>query len=212
MTVAPVLLVATELVHPEAKSDAAGYLAVAVDNAGRWYLAHALALVALAAAVPAVLGLMHLLRPTRAAGWGHAGAVLAFLGLVPLAAVVGTEFVVWQMTGVDSPAMVTLLDRMMESPGFFVVIAFAVLFPIGWLVLGVGLFLARVVPTWQAALIGLSLPVLFAGDLAYVKPITVIGAIGFLAGLAPLGWRILQQSDDDWETASVSVAARPVPA
>ena len=63
MTVAPVLLVATELVHPEAKSDAAGYLAVAVDNAGRWYLAHALALVALAAAVPAVLGLMHLLRP-----------------------------------------------------------------------------------------------------------------------------------------------------
>jgi hypothetical protein len=50
------------------------------------------------------------------------------------------------------------------------------------------------------------------GDLAYVKIVTVIGAIGFLAGLAPLGWRILMQSDEEWEAGSTAATVTPAPA
>lgn len=211
MILAPALLVLTEIVHPEPKSDAAEHFSVVVANAQRWYLAHALALLSLAVAVPAVLGLMHLLRPVRPA-WGHAGATLAFLGLVPLAALIGIEFLVWQMTAIDSPAMVELIDTANGSAGIVLLFVFAQLFPIAWFVFGLGLYLGRVVPTWQAALIALSVPVVFVGDIAYVKFVTIIGAVAFLVGLAPLGWRLLTQTDDEWESARLEGEARPAPA
>jgi hypothetical protein len=201
MVVGPPVLLLTEIVHPEPSSEPAELFAIATDNASRWYLAHALALIALAAAIPIVMGLMHLLRATRP-GWGNAGATIALLGLVPLAALVGTEFVVWQATGVDSPAMVQLLERLNESPGIFLVVLFALLFPIGFAVLGVGLYLARVVPRWQAAVLAISMPVLFVGDFAPAKILTLIGGALFVVSVVPLGWRLLTQTDDEWEATS----------
>ena len=89
LTLGAALLVVVELIHPEKSSDAAQTYATVSANGDQWYLAHALALVAAALAIPAVLGLMHVLKTSRPA-WGHAGAALAFLGLIPLAAVFGT--------------------------------------------------------------------------------------------------------------------------
>jgi len=211
LIISPLLLLATETIHPEPKSDPADLFAVATANADRWYLAHALALVAIAAAIPAILGLMHLLRASRPV-WGHVAAALAFLGLVPLCAIVGTEFVLWQMTALDSPTMVQLVERLNESGGVAIVFLSALLFPLGFGLFGVGLYLARVVPAWQAALLGISLPLVFVGDLAYVKPLTVVGAAMFALGAVPLGWQILNQTDDEWEVGSARETYRPVTA
>ena len=211
LVVGPLLLLATEIIHPEPKSDAADFLAIATANANRWYLAHAVALVAIAAAIPGILGLMHLLKSARPV-WGHVAAAVALLGLVPLCALVGTEFVVWQMTAIDSPAMVQLVERVNESGGVAIVYLSALLFPLGFALFGVGLYLARAVPAWQAALLGISMPLVFAGDLAYVKPLTVVGAALFALGAVPLGWQILNQTDDAWELGTVRETYRPVTA
>jgi hypothetical protein len=206
----PAVLIAVELVHPQGDSDAAQMYAIVSANTDQWYLAHALALVSIALAVPAVLGLMHLLKTSQPA-WGHVGAALAFLGLVPLAAAVGMELVVWQATSADAAAMIALIDRVNDSAGTLIVFAAALLFPIGWIALAGGLYRARILPAWQPALIGLGIVGVFAGDLAYTKWLSVAGALLFFIGAAPLGWRLLTQSDEEWETGRVAPTAEVVP-
>lgn len=209
LVLGPAVLIAVELVHPQGDSDAAQMYEVVSANADQWYLAHALALVSLALAVPAVLGLMHLLKPSQPA-WGHAGAALAFLGLVPLAAAVGTEFVIWQATSADSAPMIALIDRFTNSTGTMIVFVAALLFPLGWVALAIGLFRARLLPAWQPVLIGLGIVGVFAGDLAYTKWLSVAGALLFFIGATPLGWRLLTQSDEEWETGSAPVGGQAV--
>lgn len=200
LTLGSALLVVVELIHPENDSDAAQLYASVSQNGRQWYLAHALALVALALAVPAVLGLMHMLKGSRP-GWGHVGAAITFLGMMPLAAIIGTEFVVWQTTAGESGAMIALLDRFNDSPGIVLLYVLALLFPIGWVALAAGLYLARAVPAWQPALLGGGMVILFAGDAAFVKWLTIVGAIVFFLGAAPIGWRLLTESDEEWEAA-----------
>lgn len=210
LVIGPALVVALELIHPEPDSNAAQMYAIVSENANRWYLAHAIALVALAAAIPAVLGLMHVLKSSRPA-WGHAGAALTFLGLLPLAALVGMEFVIWQATAGDSAAMVSLIDRLNDSPGIALIWVLSLLFPIGWIALAIGLYLAREVPAWQPAAIGVGIAGVFAGDAAYAKWLAVAASIVFFAGAASVGWRLLTQSDEEWERGEAPGAARAVP-
>ena len=46
--------------------------------------------------VPAVLGLMHMMRE-REVAFGHVGGGLAMLGLLAFAGIVAMELVMWQM-------------------------------------------------------------------------------------------------------------------
>ena len=95
MIAGPVVVVVAEIIHPKEHSDEAKWLAEVSANTGRQYSAHLLVLLALALSIPAILGLMHMLKARRPA-LGHVGAALALFGTVSLAVVVGTEFVVWQ--------------------------------------------------------------------------------------------------------------------
>src|SRR5947209_20138814 len=121
MIAAPLFLLASQIVSPKLKTDEAAQIAVVVDHADRWYIASLLGLVSIVLAVPAVLGLMHMLRERRVA-YGHAGGGLALLGL--LAAMGGTAIgmVVWQMAagGADTAQMAALLDRVNTTAGTFV--------------------------------------------------------------------------------------------
>jgi hypothetical protein len=67
---------------------------------------------------------------------------------------------------------------------------------LGTILLGVGLFRARVVPRWTAVLILLSVVVsFFAGDGLLIPLIS--STLGFI-GLGAIGVMVLQQSDTDW--------------
>jgi hypothetical protein len=50
------------LLHPDSGDDAAAHLAAVADNPDRNYAAHTVILAGLALFLPAILGLMHLLR------------------------------------------------------------------------------------------------------------------------------------------------------
>ena len=59
MVVAPVVLLASMVIHPASDMNEATQVATIADNLDAWYVAHLLALISIALTVPVILGLMH---------------------------------------------------------------------------------------------------------------------------------------------------------
>jgi hypothetical protein len=212
MIAAPAVIVVTELIHPKEDRDGATWLAELSANTGRQYWAHLLAIFALALAIPAILGVMHMLKARRPA-MGHVGAGMALFGVVSLAAIVGMELAVWQAARApetDTAAMAALLDRINESAGFLILFLFALALPLGFFVLGLGLYLARAAAAWEAALVAIPLAVGVGAQIAYApRIIPLAAAILFLVGSGSIGLRVLRQSDEEWERAPEIGLAQP---
>src|SRR6266513_4791520 len=96
MIFGPLLALVSGIVQPDPKLNEAQQLAVVAGHMDAWYVAQVIALVAIVLAVPAVLGLMHMLRE-REVAWGHVGGGLGVLGLLALTGLVTMDgFVGWQ--------------------------------------------------------------------------------------------------------------------
>ena len=203
MIVAPLLLVVGMIVHPESKTDVGDQLAVVSANMDQWYAAHLILAIALVLAVPAVLGLMHMLRE-REVAYGHLGGGLAMVGLLATMGIVAMEgFVGWQAgaaTGSDQAAMTALFERVTETTGIvipFFVMSFA--FTVGMLFLAAGLYRARAVQSWTAAMLGLGSIVFAVGSGMAENTVAVIGAAVLLVGFFQVGRMVLSESDEEWE-------------
>jgi hypothetical protein len=203
----PAVLVLVEILHPKGDSDAATQLSNVAGSTGGQYWAHALALVATVLFVPAVLGLVHLTRSGRAM-LAHVGGALTGIGLIALAAIVGTELVVWQAAkNPDTAAMTTLVDQIMQSSGFIPLYAAALGLPIGFIVLAVALRLTGTAPTWAAAAIGIAPAVQIGNELAYgPKWLNVVTAIVLLLGAGTVGSHLLTETDEEWEAVPVTAS------
>jgi hypothetical protein len=188
MIAAPVALLVGELLHPAAQHDAAAQLQVLGHNPARQYAAHRIFIVALILVVPALLGLANLLGARRAA-WGQVGLGLGIAGTV--AAFAGAELVTWQVgkaAEADAAAMTALLERLNTSAGFAPLLGLAFAIPVGFLVLGAGLHLARAVAPWQAVVVGGAPLVLLVAEFAYApKAAIAVPALAFAVGLGSVG-------------------------
>lgn len=205
LILSPAVLVVVELLHPLQDDDAAGLLANVAQSTTAQYWAHALALVSIALAIPAVLGLVHMARAGRPV-LAHAGGILAIVGLVAFSAIVGTEFVVWQAAkNPDTAAMTVLIDQTLESSGFVPLYLAGLAFPLGFLVLGIALLLTRTAPAWSSAALGVAPAVMIVNELAIgPKWLTVASAVVFLLGTGWIGRRLLTESDEAWEAVPVT--------
>ena len=206
MIAAPTVIVVAEILHPRFETDAAKQLEAVAADTGRWYAAHALVLVALMLLLPAFAGLAHIIEATRPT-LSHLSLIAFVPGLVVLAALVGMELVLWQMAQpvADRAEMIALADRLDESARIAALFVLVLLYPVAWLLVGAGLYLARLVPRWTAVLIALSQPVGFVGELSGgPKWLAVIAQVAFAVGLIPIGIRVLRQSADEaWEQPAV---------
>src|SRR3954468_17552154 len=121
MVFGPLLALVSGIVQPDPKLNEAQQLAVVVGHMDAWYAAQVIALVSIALAVPAVLGLMHMLRE-REVAWGHVGGGLGLIGLLGITGVVAIEgFVGWQAAGeADRGAMTALFQHMYDSAGIVI--------------------------------------------------------------------------------------------
>jgi hypothetical protein len=203
MVGAPLLLLVGVIVHPERKSDIGDQLAVIAGNMDAWFAAHLIIAVALVLAVPAVLGLMHMLRE-REVAFGHVGGALAMTGLLATAGLVSIDgFVGWQAgaaSGADSGAMTALFERMNDATGIvipFVVMPFA--FTVGMLFLAAGLYRARAVQSWTAAMLAIGSIVLAVGNVAVSDVFSIVGAAILFVGFVQVGRMVLAESDEEWE-------------
>lgn len=210
MVIAPLIAILAETLHAKVETEASKQLTAVAQNADRWYAAHLLILLMLALLVPAFLGLVHLLRESLPA-LGNASLIAFVPGLVGIAAIVGAEFVLWKMAqAANREEMVALAKSVNESPGFFVIVLLALLFPIAWLLVGIGLYRGRAVARWSAVLVAVAQPLGFAAELAGApKAVAVAAQIVFAVGLIAIGIQVLRLSDADWDPGPV---VRPRPA
>jgi hypothetical protein len=205
---APLAGLTGTLIGPESETDAADQLAAIADNQDAFVIGTIVGIVALVLLLPAVLGLLHLLRD-RAVALGHLGGSLALVGIVGLAALQGVGLVLAEtVTGdAEREQMVALVERVEDNAGFVVVLLmFLVGLNLGLILLAAALWRAQVAPAWVALAVVASVIVLFLGS------DKILGAIGFALLAVAFGWvgrAVLAQSDDDWEARPTRKAAQP---
>ena len=212
MVLAPLVLLVAAVIHPETKADEAAQVSVIAAHLDAWYAAHLLALIAIVLAVPAVLGLMHMLRE-REVALGHVGGGLGLVGLLAFTGIVAIEgFVGWQMGAAgDRGAMVALMERVNDSTG--IVIPFFVMsfgFALGMICLAAGLYRARAVQSWMALFVTVGAVAIAVAGPAALGWLMIVGAAFLFVGLGSIGRLVLVESDEDWEHTPEYRGFRPL--
>ena len=202
MILAPLTVGASDLIRLSVEKGDLGtreQLTVIAASLSMWQAAMILNMLGVILSMPAVLGLLHLLHD-RGAVWGHVGGGLYLIGVLGLAAhnagYYGT-LAAASAAGVDQDQAVRFVQAGETIPGNVVwLLTLLAGLLLGTILLGVGLFRARVVPRWTAVLMLLSVVVsFFAGDGLLIPLIS--STLGFI-GLGAIGGMVLRQSDTDW--------------
>jgi hypothetical protein len=203
MMAAPLLALVGFVIHPEAKTDEAAQIGVVSAHMDTWYAAHMFLFAGVVLAVPAVLGLMHMLRE-REVAYGHLGGAFGLIGLMAIAGIIGIEMTVWQMGDGASGEMAALLDRVNHANGIAIPFLFgSLLFGVGMTCLAYGLFRAKLVAPWMAFCLAASGILLDVSNVSANATLAVIGAALALAGQGAIGWMVWRESDEAWEHPSV---------
>ena len=141
--------------------------------------------------VPAVLGLMHMLRE-REVAYGHVGGGMSLIGVMGIAALVGMD-----VTG--STDLVDRADHLSGVATWMFVATMA--FGLGSAVLAMGVFRAHAVHSWAAACLMIGGPAFDVALLANSAGIAIAASAVMLAGLGVTGYTVWRESDDAWERA-----------
>jgi hypothetical protein len=201
LVLSPLFLLAAFVVVPTMASDTRAELAAIAQHPTQWYLFGLFTLLSYVLLAPAVLGLMHLLRD-RAAAWSGIGGSLAFLGTFASVADTRMVFVHWQMAApeADRDQMVALLTRLEASAGATLPFVLGTLgLVIGTVLLAIGLYRARAVPTWVAAALGAGIVANLAAFIAGSRPGLIASSAVLVLAYGSVGLLFLRQSDQDWE-------------
>ncbi len=211
MLVAPALLLAGVVIHPETGTSESSMVAAAAGSPDAWYAAHLLVLCSLVLAIPATLGLMHMLRE-REVAWGHAGGGLALLGIIAFIAIVTVEgFVGWQAVAGDRAEMTALLQRLFDSDGFgtlFGVASFG--YVLGIATLAMGLYRARATQSYFALFLAAGAVMLTISASSASELLAAVGAAFIVVGSGMVGRAVLAESDEAWEHTPEYEGFRPL--
>jgi Domain of unknown function (DUF4386) len=211
MVFGPLLALVSGIVQPDPKLDEAQQLAVVAGHMDAWYVAQLIGLVAIVLAVPAVLGLMHMLRE-REVAWGHIGGGLAMLGLLGYTGIVTMGLVQWQMAATGNTGQMTdLLHRMNHTTGMLLPFAIgAVAFGVGMVCLAIGLYRARVVQSWMALAVAVAATCIVVAGFTASALVFIVGTAFLVVGLGSIGRMVLTESDADWEHTPEYRGFRPL--
>jgi hypothetical protein len=212
MVVAPLVLLVAMVIHPASDTNEATQVATIADNLDAWYVAHLLAFISIGLMVPAVLGLMHMLREREVAS-GHLGGGLAMVGLLAFAGILGMEMAMWQMVaGGSTREAVGLLERLNDTTGIvipFLLVSFG--FSLGLACLAYGLLRARFVQSWMAIFVAVGAIVFGFAIGTAMNWLAIVGAAFLVVGLGAIGRMVLRETDEAWEHTPEYEGFRPVP-
>jgi len=199
LIVAPFFLLIGTLLETRGPASLEDHLAAVAQHQTANEIGFAFGVYGFALMIPAVFGLVHVVRD-RAVTLGHLGGGLALFGLVSFAFVAGTEFLL--VAGADPAlnraAVIALNDRigtsvvynllnMTEVVGVF----------LGFMLLAVALFRANVTPAIVPLLLAVSVVSRFA--LASFYAGVLLSQLLLVIALGYVGMRVLAQSDAAWQ-------------
>lgn len=201
---APFIGLVTALLVPKFGDDLGEELEFVASSSTLWMVGTFGLLLANFLLIPAVLGILHLLRK-RGAVLGHIGGGLALLGIYFHAVVLGfahTEVPLAQ-SALTKEDKLELVNLMFAHDAFTMVLIPFIGFYIGMLLLAVALWRAKVAPIWVPASI-------IAGLLApFAAPTAINNELMFLLLLVGLGWlglKVLRTEDAEWELGELDTA------
>jgi hypothetical protein len=206
MIVAPALGLIGFIVTPGYDSATGKQLLTVAANRDQWFVSELLILLSLVVLVPAVLGLMHMLRE-REVAFGHAGGALALIGTMSAIGSTAIGMVMWQMSA--TPANVALINRVEDATGTSVLFYLAVFcLTLGTVALCAGLYRAHA--AHPMAILGVAVGSVMAaiGFATSVEWPLVVGYAALLLGLGAIGQMVLNETVEDWEhTPSLAAGA-----
>jgi hypothetical protein len=211
MVLAPLLFLAAFVISPKLETSAGRQLAVAHSHLDRYYISTLVAMIGLFLVVPAVLGLMHMVRE-RQPVYGAVGGGLTMIGVLASLVGIGAGFAIWQMAsdGVQ-PADVSALHGMLHTAGAVIplyIVGFVG--AVGAVVLGYGLYASRVVDWWMALFFAVGVVCINVAFPAAALWLAIVGSAVMLVGLGSMGMMVLRESDADWEHTPDYRGMRPV--
>jgi len=200
MVVGPLFALASFVVSPALHTNVAAQLGSFAAHPNRTLISGLFSLAAVALVIVATLGLMHMLRE-RMVGYGNAGGAMALLGLLLVMASFGAGLLMWAMVkdGVQA-SDVTAVHKFTHAGATMIPLYILPwLSAVGYVVLAAGLYMAKAVDWWMAAMIAVGMVVLnLSGPTASIA-LGIVGSAIFLVGLGSIGAMVLRESDADWE-------------
>ncbi len=208
---APLVLLVAMLVHGGGGD--AGLVRAMAESPGRVQAAILLIMFSSLLFVPALVGLLGLVRG-RGVVLAHIGVALALIGVVAHAVWAGFQIVLLglvQSGTVDRAQMSELISGGPPNAGFVIVmLAFMSGFFLGLLFLAGGLWRSGTVPRWAAVCIFL---VPFADFVPGGAIVSILGPVLGLVGFGAAGLKLLSTPDAGWSQASstdeVGAGAQP---
>jgi hypothetical protein len=158
-----------------------------------------LAVCGFALMIPAIIGIVHLLRH-RSVVLGHIGGTMLVFGMIAFSFVAGTETILY-IAGSDATisrdAVFAINDRIGASIVYNIINlteVFGYLF--GSLILAVGLFRAKAVPRLLPILLAVGILGRFTVTSYYFG--VIISDALYLVAFASMGMIVLRQTDEEW--------------
>lgn len=201
MVLAPLLFVVAFVVSPRLETNAGKQLSVATSHVDRFYVSNLIALIGLFLVVPAVLGVMHMLRERRPE-YSALGGALTLIGLFAAMVGQGVAFTMWEMArhGGATAANTSVVHGVMHDAGTLIPIyILGFVGAVGVVVLAAGLYLARVVDWWMALFFAAGVVCVNVAFPAAALWLAIVGSALMLVGLGSMGLMVLRESDADWE-------------
>jgi hypothetical protein len=215
MLAAPALVLVSAIVSPKLSTNGATQLRYAGAHLDRWYLTQVIAMASLVLLVPAILGLVHMLRERQVA-IGHVGGGLALVGVMAATAMTGAAFMMWQMAepSRDAAQMGAVVHDFIHTTGTVVPLFIPTIgIALGFIALAYGLFRARAVHWMSALLMAAGAVALDVGlGPAASNVLSIAGGAAFTIGLGSIGWTVLTEADEAWEHTPEFQGFRPTAA
>ena len=213
LILAPLLILVASIIEPESEGDEVReWLPELAQDVGRNDASTTLFISGFVLLVPALIGLVHLIRE-RGITLGHIGGVLAVLGAVMYPILFSTVYYDLSLAeNLPLDQAVKAQEGTEDYVGpYFIFIPAIFGFALGLILLSIGLMRAGIAPVWFLVLVVLGNFAIFAGG-GENAIIASIGSALLLVAFGSLGLKVLGMSDADWEDPrrlGAGSAARP---
>ena len=189
----PLLMTIGDLLHPEERMAPVEQIAILVDDASRWYLAHLLLFAGIMVFIPGLLALAAL-TAARQPAVGYVARILMLVGVAAFASVFVGEMLVGRfvLDGADPAAAAALLGSMFSGPILAAVGPATLAFFVGTVAFAVPLMRTGGTLRWAAALILIGTLFILAEILSAQVTLSQIGNILAFCGSTIAAWLILR--------------------
>jgi hypothetical protein len=188
----PLLMTIGDLIHPEERMDAAEQIAILVDHASRWYVAHLLLFIGMMLAIPGLLALASL-TAERSPAAGYAARILTLIGAATFASIFLGEMLIGRFVtdGADSAAATDLLDITLSGPIAAAIIPGVLAFLVGIAAFASPLVIGGGKLRWIAALYSIGSLLILAEILSAQVILSQVGNFLIFCGGTATAWLML---------------------